>query len=525
MSTPASSASSSASSASVTGPLSSSVLNALKPVDLDQVKIDPTWALRVPASLALRRQVLPFAALDGRVYVACADINDKVALEAVERFTGCPTVATLADRDALQRALARVYGSGSGVRRSAVIQTRPGGQMGAMNEGEPDDAVATVDEILRAAILRQASDVHVDPSRDDLRVRLRVDGKLEEYRRLPSSLQSPLTSRIKVLAKMDIAEKRAPQDGSMTHRFGSEATQTVDIRVASLPTKYGERLTLRLLGSQSRRYSLEALGMDTEDLACMEQVLAQPHGLVLLTGPTGSGKSTTLYAGLQRLIAGASLNVITVEDPIEYEVPGVAQVEVDSADKVSFSKALRSILRHDPDVLMIGEIRDMDTLDVAVKASLTGHLVLSTLHTNSAASAVTRLADMGLERYLISATMRLSAAQRLVRKLCAQCRAPRELTLAEARTLGDTGAAGSTVYEAKGCIYCAGRGFSGRLGLFELMLMNPALSELTNRGGSEGDLCAAMKECGVETLLDDGRAKVLAGLTTVQEVVEAVAAY
>jgi len=489
-------------------------------IDLDQVKVDPAWALRVPASLAMRRQLLPFASMDGNVYVACTDSIDPAAREAIERFTSKKVIETRVEREALQRALSRVYGDVR-PRSTVMMAVRPGQQQ----EAETDDPVLMTEELLRAAILRQASDVHIDPTREDVRVRLRVDGVLEEYRRLPQAMHSPLTSRIKVLSGMDIAEKRAPQDGGFTHRFGQDQSQQIDLRVASLPTKHGERLTLRLLGGHLRNFSLESLGMDAADLTVMEKVLAQPHGLVLLTGPTGSGKTTTLYAAMQRLLKHGSPNAITIEDPIEYEMPGVAQVEVDSADKVSFSKALRSVLRHDPDIVMIGEIRDRDTLDVAVKASLTGHLVLSTLHTNSAASAVTRLADMGLERYLCAATLRLSVAQRLVRKLCQHCRQPREMTAAEAALIGDPSAAGKTVYEPKGCIYCAARGYTGRLGLFEFFAMDADLAEIVSQGAGEADITAAMIKHGAKSLQIDGCAKVLSGQTTVREVVEAVAAY
>jgi general secretion pathway protein E len=490
------------------------------PIDLDQVKIDPAWALRVPASLALRRQLLPFACVENIVYVACNDASDKAALEAVERFTGRRVAVQKVERESLQRALARVYGDARP--RSALISTR--GVMQAQ-EVDNDDPVAIVEELLRAAILRQASDIHIDPSREDVRVRMRVDGALEDYRRLPSLMQSPLTSRIKVLANMDIAEKRAPQDGGFTHRFGTDNSQQIDLRIASLPTKYGERLTIRLLASNLQKFSLQSLGMDGEDLELMERVIAQPHGLILLTGPTGSGKSTTLYAAIQHIMKGQSLNVITIEDPIEYEMAGVAQVEVDSADKVSFSKALRSVLRHDPDVVMIGEIRDKDTLDIAVKSSLTGHLVLSTLHTNSAASAVTRLIDMGLEPFLYAATLRVSVAQRLVRRICQHCRVPRPLSAAEAKMLGNPNAAGQTVYDPKGCLYCAGRGYTGRLGLFEFMPMDPTMGALITSGATESEIAAAMFKGGASSLQNDGCNKVLQGLTTVKDVVEAAAAY
>jgi type II secretory ATPase GspE/PulE/Tfp pilus assembly ATPase PilB-like protein len=322
---------------------------------------------------------------------------------------------------------------------------------------------------------------------------------------------------------MDIAEKRAPQDGGFTHRIGTgQNARMVDVRAASLPTKYGERMTLRLLMMQTTALTLQTLGMSETDLQKVEKVLDEPHGLILLTGPTGSGKTTTLYAGIHKLVNTAALNIITIEDPIEYDIPGVSQVEVDSAEKVSFNKALRSVLRHDPDVLMIGEIRDMDTLDVAVKSSLTGHLVLSTLHTNSAASAVTRLADMGLQRYLIAATLRLCVAQRLVRKLCTACRKPIELSKAAAASMGRVELAGATVYEPGACLYCAGRGYSGRIGLFETFMFDDDLASRVAAGATQAELVTAAREKGALTLMEDALAKVLAGRASVRDVLQVV---
>lgn len=481
-------------------------------VNLDEARIDPAWALRIPVSLALRRRVLPFASLEKRVHVACVEPPDAATLEAIARFTGQPAVCVRVENDALSRALARVFGDGRS--RATAAPTR--------EPADADDAIALADELLRAAITRQASDIHIDPARDDVRVRLRVDGVLEEYRRLPTAAHAALISRIKVLAAMDIAERRAPQDGGFTHSFAiAERTHAVDVRVASLPTKHGERITLRLLATQEQQLSLEKLGMSADDLALFETTLAQPHGLVLLTGPTGGGKTTTLYAAIRRLLAGPELNIITVEDPVEYEIPGVAQVEVDSADKISFGKALRSLLRHDPDVLVIGEIRDLDSLDIAVKASLTGHLVFSTLHTNNAVSVVTRLADMGMAPHLIAATLRLSVAQRLVRRLCQHCRRPATLEAAHATALGIPDAAGATVHESAGCLYCAGRGFSGRMGLFECLAPDVEMAALIARGVPEVELAAHLRRTNFKTLLADGAAKVRAGLTTVREVLDA----
>ncbi len=488
-------------------------------LNMDKVKVDPTWALRIPASLALRRQVLPFAQADGHVYVACANVQDTGALHAVEKLVASPVRGEPAELESLKRALDRVY---------ADLQSTPGKprsiDVRSLAEMQPDDCVALCDELLHAAVLRQASDIHLDPDVDALQVRFRVDGNLERYLRLPTALQSGVLNRFKVLSAMDIAEKRAPQDGGFKHRYG-RAGQTIDIRVATLPTKHGERMTLRLLALQTESLTLERLGMVDRDLQCFNRYLDQSHGMILLTGPTGSGKTTTLYAAIRRLLQRENLNVLTVEDPIEYEMRGVAQVEVDSADKVTFLKALRSVLRHDPDVIMVGEIRDAETADVAIKASLTGHLVFSTLHTNSAVSVITRLADMGVDRFLIAATMRLAVAQRLVRLLCPRCRKPRPLTVGEATALGDASLAGQTVFEPGGCIYCAGKGFIGRIGLFELLPLDEGWSRLIARGAEEAELIASMRSQQIPTLLHDGIAKVLNGATSVREVIGAVSAW
>ncbi len=353
---------------------------------------------------------------------------------------------------------------------------------------ELTDSVQLVDRILRAGLFTRASDVHFDPGANGVRVRFRIDGELEEVMRVPPSMQAGVTSRLKVLARLDIAERRAPQDGGFTWRLpGVGGGNPLDVRMATLPVRHGERITLRLLETGGKRLTIDELGMGERDREVFDKVLKRPHGLVLLTGPTGSGKTTTLYAAINELLKGEPRNIVTVEDPIEYEIPGVAQAEVDSADKVNFAKALKSLLRHDPDVVMIGEIRDSDSLDAAVKASLTGHLVLSTLHANDARSTVTRLVDMGLDPKLVPATVRLAVAQRLVRRLCPKCKAE-----------------GQSGWEPKGCAECGGRGYAGRIGLFELY----------------------EPESGFGTkMVDDARAKVEAGITSLAEAVKAVGVF
>jgi len=488
-------------------------------LDLDRVKIDPSLAMQVPAALAMRRQVLPFALHDGYVHVACAG-NDESALQAVERAVQRPVRAQIVDPESLKRALNRVYGnlpaSAAGTQmRSRSVDLR------AVTELEGEGAVALCDELLHSAILRQASDIHIDPDRVGVTVRFRVDGVLETYRQMPTAVHSGVISRFKVQAGMDIAEKRAPQDGGFKFTYGA-AGQAVDLRIATLPTQHGERMTVRLLALQTESLTLEQLGMCQRDLASFELAIDKPHGMILLTGPTGSGKSTTLYAAIRRLIAREALNVITIEDPIEYDIPGVAQVEIDAADKVSFGKALRSTLRHDPDVVMVGEIRDGETADIAIKAALTGHLVFSTLHTNTAAGVVTRLADMGVQRYLIAASLRLSVAQRLVRRLCMHCRKPHAITTEEAASLGLPALVGLPIHAPAGCLYCGGKGYHGRLGLFEFLPLDEDLSRRVAEGIEESALVQEARLRKQAALMDDAIDKLRAGLTSVREVLTAV---
>lgn len=489
--------------------------NTPEPLNVEHVRIDPAWALRIPAALALRRLVLPFACCNDVVHVACSDPHDVAALEAVERFCGKTVEAEEAEPESLRRIIQRIYGGmQTGGDGRSVLRTDV-----RTNEVEGADSTTLCDELLYAAVVREASDIHVEPAADHLHVRMRVDGVLETYRTLPLAVLLGVISRFKVLAGMDIAEKRAPQDGGFSHRAGG---RKIDVRVATLPTKHGERMTLRLLALQTESLTVERLGMAPEDLEAFENRVDMPHGMILLTGPTGSGKTTTLYAALRRIIARGSDNILTIEDPIEYSIPGVSQVEVDTADKVNFSRALRSVLRHDPDVVMIGEIRDYETADVAIKASLTGHLVFSTLHTNSAAGVVTRLADMKVERFLIAATLRLAASQRLVRKLCAKCRVPRELTTLEAAALGKLELAGRTVFDPHGCKYCAGRGLAGRMGLFELLATDEEMARQIAAGITEEALTAAARERGGKSLVDDACDKLFSGATSVREVMSAV---
>ncbi len=485
------------------------------PLDMSNVRIDPSWALRIPVSLARRKKVLPCCQLGDRVMVACIDCHDVATLDTVERQLGQLIEPVLADEESLEMVIRDTFGGQ--VARTGAIRV-------ATERGEGDqDAVQLREEILQAAALRDASDIHVDPLSQRVRVRLRVDGQLEEYRHFSSELHPLITSRIKVLANMDISERRSPQDGRFS--WTSSRGDSIDVRVATLPTRLGESLTLRLLTNNIDNLTLSKLGMDSDDLKRFSDAINRPHGLILLTGPTGSGKSTTLYAGMRELVSKRSLHVVTVEDPIEYEMDGIAQVAVDSADKVNFGKALRSILRNDPDVIMIGEIRDAETADIAIKAALTGHLVFSTLHTNTAAGAVTRLIDMGVQPFLIAATLRLAVAQRLVRRLCQHCWNETTISTSEAAAIGMPEAKGAAAYQADGCIYCAGRGKTGRTGLFEMLPVSGAMTQLISSGADEIDLHELARKEGCRTLSEDAFQKIAKGILMAADAQASVAAW
>jgi type IV pilus assembly protein PilB len=467
-------------------------------IDLERVAIDPAWALRLPAILALRRNLLPLCAVDGRLVIACADAADARLAVGLERHVDLPFDLRPANPAALSSALRRVHG-----------ESRPG------KDGASEEPVALFAEILHAALLRSASDIHVCPERDGVHVRLRVDGVLETYRVLPARVQAELLSRIKVLSGMDIAERRAPQDGRLPHELPDG--RRIQLRVATLPTPLGERATLRLLGIHTQSLTLGRLGLREVELARLERAFDQSNGLVLSTGPTGSGKSTTLHAALRHILGRRSVNAISVEEPIEFELAGVTQVEVDASQKITFASALRSILRNDPDVILVGEIRDQETADLAIKAALTGHLVLATLHTNSAAGAITRLIDMGVPRYLVADTLRCVVAQRLVRRLCGRCSTAALSDARAPRALGWTSGGPRPVREAHGCVYCAGRGYAGRSGVFEVLDLDGDLAELVAEARPERALLEAAREKGMRALRDDVEGKLLDGTTSLDE--------
>ncbi|MCI0335256.1 MAG: Flp pilus assembly complex ATPase component TadA [Planctomycetes bacterium] len=388
----------------------------------------------------------------------------------------------------------------------------------ASADHQESDIIALCDELLEVAYQRGASDLHIDPEENITLIQLRVDGVLEPLRKLPKSIHAAVVSRYKVLSKMDIAERRMAQDGRFFHCLGPQQRR-VHIRAAILPTTHGERLTLRLLAVETELLTLNRLGMSEPALRTFAAYTAQKQGMILLSGPTGSGKSTTLYAALRHRLANHPGRFITVEEPVEFDIVGVAQIEVDTADKVRFDTVLRNILRSDPDVIMIGEIRDFASADVAIKAALTGHLVFSSIHTNSAAGVVTRLIDMGLEPFQVAATVRLCVAQRLARRLCIECRRPRPLSAAEAAAVGRPDAAGTTVYDPGGCEQCNRRGYKGRIGLFELLPIDEDLARRIVDGANEADIARRARERKIPGLRDDAASKLLDGATSFDEIV------
>lgn len=507
-------------------PAEGKLVDQVEPLDLETIKFDPRWAMRVPPSLMVRRRFIPLLELEDALHVAVEKSLDDNSRRFLERLVGCPVAPVIATGLSIRSLQTKLFGD----LREAISMERPvidtATPRTETTEPSPEEAVEICDQLLKSGIVRQASDIHFNVGREgEVNVRLRIDGTLVDDLVLPPALRLPVFNRIKVLGGLDISEKRASQDGSF--RFDpSAALPSIEVRVATIPARHGERVTLRLLTRDRGLLTLGGLGFEDRHRALFEKAISLSHGMILLTGPTGSGKSTTLYAALKYLLARKTVNAMTVEDPIEYEIEGVTQTEVDAKrEKVSFASSLRSILRHDPDVVMLGEIRDRETADLAVRASLTGHLVLSTLHTNTAVGSVTRLIDLGVDRFLIASVLRLVAAQRLVRRLCPQCSQEDKITAQEARSLRDPSLEGRCCRRAAGCLHCAGGGYIGRTGLFEILPIGPSEADvigLSNQGDSlEGPLRRGGDEKGHPSLLGNGTEKICSGETTIEEVLGA----
>jgi type IV pilus assembly protein PilB len=497
-------------------------------VDLALTGVDEEASNQVPLHVLERIVALPYALTDGTLKVALADPGNIQAIDELRIATRYPLELGVAAREDILAEIRRLVRASEAFGARAMVAE----ELAAEEEEEEADDLEVEDGISDAPLVRLvnsiifqaaedgASDIHVEPLEDALLVRFRVDGVLHEVQRVPKRMMAGVVTRLKVLAKLDIAERRKPQDGRISLNAAA-AGRMLDIRVATLPTVEGESVVMRLLDKSKKAPTLEELGLSEDMRAKLSEIIRRPTGALLVTGPTGSGKSTTLYAGLTE-IHRPEINIITVEDPVEYRLSGVNQVQINPRAGLTFAAALRSILRSDPDVVMVGEIRDGETAKISIEAALTGHLVLSTLHTNDAPQAITRLNEMGVEPFLTGAAVSAVLAQRLARKLCTHCcemYTPSVDELLKARVSPDIAAAadGMAFYRKRGCPRCSQTGYKGRIGIYQLLTMSEQLESLAVRKASREDIERAAIEEGMRTLWDDGLAKVASGLTSIEE--------
>lgn len=486
--------------------------------------IDSSNKSRLPFNFAKRHGVLIDPDTDSSDKILCLNQVKPVAIAELRRFLSRPLIFEVVNEALFQEKLSQAYESNSDEAIQMVEGLGDDMDLASLADSVPEtedlleqeeDApiIRLINALLTEAIKVNASDIHIETFEKRLVVRFRVDGVLREMVQPKRALAPLLVSRIKVMAKLDIAEKRVPQDGRISLRV---AGREVDIRVSTIPSSNGERVVLRLLDKQAGRLDLASLGMTERDTDAINHLLQQPHGIILVTGPTGSGKTTTLYAGLTRL-NDKSRNILTVEDPIEYNLEGIGQTQVNTKADMTFARGLRAILRQDPDVVMIGEIRDLETAEIAVQASLTGHLVLSTLHTNNAIGAVTRLHDMGVEPFLLSSSLIGVVAQRLVRVLCPVCKEAHEPDTAEREKLHLQADQPITIYRARGCEACNQTGYQGRAGIFEVIIIDDTLRTLIHNRAAETELIEYARQ-NSPSIRADGRNRVLAGVTSLEEV-------
>ena len=490
---------------------------------LEGVAPDPEILAKFPARVLLQEELLPLREANGQIQVAVSRLFGEPGLDSLKPFTTLTLQPVLAPSHALQREIKKHLGVGADTLN--LLEQDDGFQVVAedrSDDGDLDKAaedasiIRFVNQILGDAISLRTSDIHVEPFEHELRIRYRIDGLLQEVP-VPAQIkrfQAAIVSRIKILSNLNIAEKRVPQDGRIKIRV---KTAEVDIRVSVIPMLHGEAVVLRLLRQDAGLIGLEGLGMNARDRGLFDRILAMPHGIALVTGPTGSGKTTTLYSALTQ-INDSIRKIITIEDPVEYQLNGVNQIQVSEKAGLTFARGLRAILRHDPDVVLVGEIRDHETAQIAVQASLTGHMVFSTLHTNDAPGALTRLVDMGVEPYLVASSLEAVLAQRLVRVLCPVCKTVDTSTRTEALRERVSALHGATIYRTTGCKACRMTGFTGRQALFELMGMSTAIRAVLLRGGSSIEVKEAARKEGMQTLIEDGWRLVREGITTPSEV-------
>lgn len=489
-------------------------------VSLRDYTIDPDVTKFVPISLAKKYHFMPLFKIEDTLTIAMADPLDVFAIDELRAALKCRIQPVLASGAEIERLVGENYRllevTEEGGEDIEVIQygveTEEGMADRLKEMASGAKIVAEVNRIIRSAVREGASDIHIEPMANSLKVRNRVDGLLEERIILPRQMHLPIVTRTKIMAAMDIAERRVPQDGRVRLKVKG---QVVDMRISSYPTMHGEKIVIRLL-TRERILGLESLGFTEEERKIFERIIARTHGIFLVTGPTGSGKTTTLYAGLQR-INSQDKNIVSIEDPIENEIQGINQAQVNIKAGMTFASALRSILRQDPDVIMVGEIRDGETADISVRAAITGHLVFSTIHTNTALGAISRLRDLGVEPFMVASALVGTMSQRLVRRICEHCR--RSVDIEEEKLLSLGMQPGTTVYRGRGCKHCRMSGYAGRLGLYELVEIEGKLRQMIVGGASEDEMGEEVRGRGIPDLRDQGRRRIIEGVTTVEEVV------
>jgi len=495
-------------------------------IELSDYPIDRNAVALVPSSLCRRYTVLPIALLDGSLMLAMADPGNVLAVDDARTLSGLPVRTVVATHDDLTTAIDRFCRADDEIDdlTSAFKETQVEADLSQVGDIVEDDApiVRFVNLLITQAIQDRASDIHIEPGEHDMRVRYRIDGVLHEMQRSPKQIQSGVISRLKIMSDIDIAERRKPQDGRMSVTHNG---RKIDLRVATLPTVWGEKVVMRILDNSTASLDLRELSFLEDNYVKYKESYTKPYGMILVTGPTGSGKSTTLYATLNA-VSKPEINVITVEDPVEYRLANINQVQVNPKAGLTFASALRSILRSDPDVVLLGEIRDHETAQIAIEAALTGHLVLSTLHTNDAPSAVTRLIEMGIEPFLVGSALDCVVAQRLARRLCPKCKdpyEPSEVELIGARFPWMPGEEIPTIYRPAGCSACSKTGYKGRMAIHEVMRVTEDIERLAVAHASSAEIARTARDQGMITLRDDGWTKVLLGDTSVEEILRVVA--
>lgn len=508
-------------------------------INLSYYEVDPAVIKLVPQDTAVRYQVVPLSRVGSTLTIAMVDPTNVFAMDDIKFMTGLNVEPVVASETAINEAIGKFYGASAGIVPEQSIEDVMA-ELGAADANveevqeetelsaaelehaaEEAPVIKLVNLILTEAVGRGASDIHIEPYEREFRVRFRVDGLLQPIMTPPLKLKDALTSRIKIMAKLDISEKRLPQDGRIMLRFMKDGRKKeLDYRVSCLPTLHGEKIVLRLLDKENLRLDMTKLGFESESLQKFEKAILKPYGMVLVTGPTGSGKTNTLYSSISRLNT-TDTNIMTAEDPVEFQLPGINQVQMKEQIGLNFATALRSFLRQDPNIILVGEVRDFETAEIAVKAALTGHLVLSTLHTNDAPSTISRLMNMGIEPFLVATSVHLICAQRLVRRICNDCKEESKLPPQALIDIGFTPEEAKTtkVCKGKGCDRCNNSGYKGRTGLYEVMEINDEVRELILVGASALELKKKAIEQGMLTLRRSGLIKIGQGITTIEEVV------